>query len=110
MPRAFFDAGVRSTTSSDYPVTDFVPQVRIAAGMRNGVSLDTMIASYTINGAELTFSERDVGSLEVGKAADLVVIDANLFELPPDALEKAKTVLTLSAGREVFRDASVTMR
>lgn len=106
VPKAFFDAGVASISSSDYPVRDFFPLVRVAAGVRNGVGLDAMIASHTINGAELIFAERETGSLEVGKGADLVVLDKNLFDIPAADIDKAKTVLTISAGQEVFRDAS----
>ncbi len=105
-PKALFDAGVATTTSSDYPVTDFFPPVRLARGVRNGVPLEAMIASYTIAGAELIFAERETGSIEVGKAADIVVLDRNLFETPVDDLDKARIILTLSGGREVFRDAS----
>jgi predicted amidohydrolase YtcJ len=106
VPKEFFDAGVASTSSSDYPVRDFFPMTRIAAGVKSGVSLETMIASHTINGAVEIFAERETGSIEVGKAADLVVMDRNLFELAPDDLATAKAILTMFAGKEVFRDPS----
>ena len=44
--------------------------------------LATMIAAYTINGAWLVHHERENGSIEVGKQADIVVVDRNLFEIP----------------------------
>lgn len=107
VPKAFLDAGARFTSSSDYPVRDFQPMVRIAAGVRNGVPLTTMLASHTIDAAHMLFADKDTGSIEVGKAADIVVMDQNLATMPVDNLAQAKAVLTLFAGREVFRDASM---
>jgi hypothetical protein len=48
VPKAFFDAGVSSSSSSDYPVRDFFPQTRIGSGVLNGVPPETMIASHTV--------------------------------------------------------------
>lgn len=106
LPKEFFDAGVIGTSSSDYPVRDFFPLVRVAAGVKSGVSLDTMLASHTINGAELIFSERETGSIEVGKSADLVVLDKDLAGLAPEAIATVKAVMTVFNGKEVFRDPS----
>ena len=43
-----------------------------------------MIAAYTIVGAQLAFDEKVTGSITVGKAADLVVLDRDLFAIPPE--------------------------
>jgi predicted amidohydrolase YtcJ len=107
VPRAFFDLGVASSSSSDYPVRDFFPFVRIATGVGNGVPRDAMIASHTIAGAELMFAEREIGSLETGKSTDLVVLDRNLLDTPAAEIERARVLLTLFAGKEVFRDPSL---
>ena len=106
VPRAFFDAGVISSASSDYPVRDFFPFVRLARGVRNGVPLDALISDHTIRGAELIFADDETGSIEVGKSADLVVLDRDLFELTPDEIEQTRVLMTLIAGQEVFRDRS----
>jgi predicted amidohydrolase YtcJ len=66
------------------------------------VDLATMLAAYTIGGAYAGFEERDSGSLETGKLADLVVLDRNLFAIPPGGISDAKVLLTLFEGREVF--------
>ena len=50
--------------------------------------------------------ERETGSLELGKLADVVVLDKNLFDLPVTELHSAKVLLTLLDGREVWRDSS----
>ncbi len=67
------------------------------------ISLPDAIAGYTIRGAYLDFTEKETGSIEVGKLADLIVIDRNLFEIPPSQIHDAKVLLTLLDGREVFR-------
>ena len=67
------------------------------------IDLPTMIAAYTINGAYVNFQERETGSLEVGKAADLIVLDKNLFDIPPQDIHAVKVISTIVDGVEVFR-------
>lgn len=67
------------------------------------VDLPLMIAAYTINGAYLSFQENETGSIEMGKAADLVLLDRNLFELKPHEISQAKVLLTLLDGKECYR-------
>lgn len=70
------------------------------------VDLPLMLAGYTINGAYVNFEESETGSIEVGKAADLIVLDRNLFEIPAHEIHLAKVQLTLLDGKEVFRDSA----
>ncbi|MBS0202753.1 MAG: amidohydrolase [Planctomycetes bacterium] len=67
------------------------------------VDLPLMIAAYTINGAYVNFEEQETGSIEVGKAADLIVLDRNLFEIPKHEIHQAKVLLTVLEGKEVHR-------
>ena len=67
------------------------------------IALPEAIAGYTIGGAYLDFSEKETGSIEVGKAADLIVLDRNLFEIPPSQIHEAKVLSTLLDGKEVYR-------
>ena len=70
------------------------------------VDLETMIRAYTVNGAWLCREESARGTLEAGRAADLVVLDRDLFAIPPHEISEAKVLLTLLDGRPVFRDPS----
>ena len=70
-------------------------------------SLATMVAAYTIGSAYAAYREGETGSLEVGKSADLVVLDRDLFAVPPHEISEAKVLLTLFAGREVHRDPAM---
>jgi predicted amidohydrolase YtcJ len=67
------------------------------------VDLATMIAMYTINAAYANHQERETGSIEVGKAADLVILDRNLFAIPPEQIHYAQVVRTILEGRTVYR-------
>jgi predicted amidohydrolase YtcJ len=68
-------------------------------------SLEDMIVSFTANGAYVNFLEDSTGSLEVGKAADITVLDRNLFEIPETEISEARVLLTFFEGKEVFRHA-----
>jgi predicted amidohydrolase YtcJ len=74
------------------------------------VDLPTMIALYTINAAWAHHLDRETGSIEVGKLADLIVLDRNLFDLPPAHIHEARVVRTLLEGRTVFRDSLAARR
>lgn len=117
--QSFIDAGVTMASASDFPVTiPFSPLTGIERGVRRTfdgnedpslvlgpderASLEDMIASFTVNGAYAAFLEDETGSIEVGKLADLVVIDRNLFEVPPDEINQAKVLLTLLEGEDIY--------
>jgi predicted amidohydrolase YtcJ len=67
------------------------------------VDLPTMLAMYTINAAWAMHQERETGSIEVGKLADLIVLDRDLFALPAGRIHEAKVVRTLYEGRTVYQ-------
>jgi predicted amidohydrolase YtcJ len=119
--RSFMDAGVVMASASDFPVTiPFDPVIGIQLGItRTEVSgtstevlwseeranLEQMITSFTYNGAYANFLENQTGSLEVGKQADFIVLDQNLFEIPQTEIAHTKVLLTYVDGQEVFRAA-----
>jgi len=61
-----------------------------------------MIAAYTINGAYQMGLEDEQGSIEVGKRADLIVIDRNLFDIPASEISDAEVVMTVFDGQTVY--------
>jgi len=70
------------------------------------VDLGTMLRAYTVNGAWLSRDEKSRGTLEPGRAADLIVLDRDLTAVPAWEIGRAKVLWTLLDGREVFRDPS----
>lgn len=74
----------------------FIPEQRLA--------LPEIMAAYTINGAYANFLDGDSGSLEVGKLADFVMLDRNLFEIDAEEIHKSRILWTVIEGREAYRD------
>ena len=60
-----------------------------------------MIRGYTLHGAAQLEFENDLGSIEVGKVADLVILDHNLFETPPNQIKSARPTVILMEGKLV---------
>lgn len=121
--KSFFDEEVVVASSSDYPVTiPCNPLEAIQYGVTRSefnttdsteilwpeerVSLEQMIRSFTINGAYANFLEKETGSIEVGKKADLIVLDKNLFEIPVTDIHNVKVLMTLFEGEEVYVDSN----
>ena len=70
------------------------------------IDLATAIHAFTMGSAYVNHLDDVTGSIEVGKEADLVVVDRNLFDLTLDELADAKVQLTMVAGAPVFVDPS----
>jgi predicted amidohydrolase YtcJ len=118
--RAFEQAGARIVAGSDWPVTTANPLLAIQVGMTRRdpmdagasvwnpaqrVSLETLLRAYTIEGATLNHRERDTGSLEVGKAADFIILDRDLFAIPPEDIGKTRVLATFVDGVQVHAAA-----
>lgn len=114
-------SGAVLANGSDWPVSSMDPLLGIQIAITRSdplkppgpawipeevIDLPTALASYTINGAYANFQEQETGSIEVGKAADLVVLERNLFETPPHEIYKVKVLWTLLEGKEIYRDPS----
>jgi predicted amidohydrolase YtcJ len=65
------------------------------------IALPEALAAFTINAAYTNRDEKDTGSLEVGKRADLAVLDRNLFEIPATEISDTKVLVTLFEGKAV---------
>jgi len=114
--------GATILSSSDWPSTSMNPLDAIQAAMtrktsasRSGayMTLPAMLAAYTKNAARFAREDTTDGSIEVGKSADVIVLDRNLFDVAPAELRKVRVLLTLVEGRPVYADptfAAVPLR
>jgi predicted amidohydrolase YtcJ len=110
-------AGGRIAAGSDWPVTSINPLLAIEVALTRQdpaggdpdtlnaaerVDLETMLDAFTLHGAWLMRQERTTGSIEVGKAADLVVLERDLFTIPPADIGEVRVVRTILEGRTVY--------
>jgi predicted amidohydrolase YtcJ len=65
------------------------------------LTLAEAVEAYTIGGAKMLGIEDEVGTIEVGKKADLILLSQNLFEIDPDQIPKTKVLGTMFDGRIV---------
>jgi predicted amidohydrolase YtcJ len=65
------------------------------------ISVEEALRAYTVGGAYASFDESRKGTLSAGKLADLVLIDRNLFEIPPEQIRDAKVITTVVGGKVV---------
>ena len=75
----------------------FLPEERL--------DLATSIAAFTMGSAYVNHLDIETGSIEVGKHADLAVLDRNVFAAPPEEIADARCVETFVEGRRVHAAA-----
>ncbi len=116
--RTFAAKGIKWAGGSDYSVTPFPARYGLWAsvarttlngsfgatpfGLEESVDIKTALRSYTIWAAHQLFLDDRIGSIEVGKDADLAVWDRDLYTVPTDRLKDLKCELTLSRGKIVW--------
>jgi predicted amidohydrolase YtcJ len=71
-------------------------------GTAEAVDIHAALRSYTIWGAHQLFLEQRIGSLELGKDADIAVWDRNMYEIPSAELKNLKCELTILHGEVVY--------
>jgi predicted amidohydrolase YtcJ len=67
------------------------------------ITVEQAVRAYTFGSAYARFSEDSLGTLEPGKEADLAVLSQDIFSAPSDEIGKTRVVLTMVAGKVVFR-------
>src|SRR6059058_1412507 len=88
-----YAAVTRRTLDGKNP-NGWVPEQRITVG--------EALRAYTAGNAYATFAEERRGTLAPGYDADVVVIDRNLFTLPPESISTARVAVTIVGGKVVY--------
>ncbi len=116
--RSLLDAGVVLAFGSDWTVAPLNPLTGIYAAVTrrtldgkhpNGwfpeqkITLEEALTAYTVGSAYAEFAENTKGTLTPGKLADLVVLDADLFAIPAEAIAEVQVRFTVVGGRVVYR-------
>ena len=110
--RDYIAAGVPWALSSDnkpywlmftlwVAVTRRAMGVDVVVGPGQRVSVPEALRALTWAGAYASFAEDRLGSLEVGKLADLLVLSDDLLRISPEALKDVRVELTMIGGRIV---------
>ncbi len=104
------DAGASVSLSSDWDAGPLPPLDTMQRSMTrdsNAVpDLETAIALHTIDGAFALGHDDTTGSITVGKFADFVILDQNLFNIDVTSIDKTKVLATYLAGNATFVSAS----
>lgn len=109
--RAFLDSGAKLAFGSDASMTDFDPLFGIYAavttsktinGVKQAITVDEAVYSYTVGAAYAEFQEKVKGSISAGKLADLVILSDNIFTIDPLQIKNAKVLTTIVDGKIVF--------
>ena len=116
--KKMIDSGAIVTIGSDWPTgsADANPlrTVQIMVTRKNPfgkwpdevlgepISLDDCLRATTLGGAYSMNKENEIGSVEPGKAADMIVLNQNLFTIDPMSLIDSKVVYTIFAGEIVY--------
>ena len=116
--KTFRAKGMIWANGSDFPVTPFPARYAIWSaiarqtllgvyggdpfGRAESVDVHDALRSVTIWAARQMFLEKKIGSIEVGKYADLAVWDRDFYSVPTDAIKDAKCVMTIFNGKVVF--------
>ncbi len=82
-------------TQDGHPPGGWLPDQRL--------SLEQAIEGYTLGAAVAGHREKTEGSIEVGKLADLVILDRDLFKTPASESYRTEVQLTMVGGKVVYR-------
>jgi len=114
--QSFLKAGVVVTNGTDVPVEDVDPipcyYASVTRKLKDATEFypvqkmtrEQAIYSYTMANAYAAFQEKEKGSLEVGKLADIVVLSNNLITCNDDDIQKTKVVMTIVGGKVKYKE------
>ena len=107
--------GVTLAGASDAPVSTPNPFIAMATGMlrtapyggplnpNEAIDRDTAFKAYTAHAAKALGREQEIGTLEVGKKADMIVLDRDIFTVSPEELAETKVVWTIFNGKKIYQ-------
>jgi predicted amidohydrolase YtcJ len=117
--RSLLDAGAIVVFGSDWFVAPLSPVLGIHAAVtrqtidgknpggwvpEQRVSVEEAVRAYTSSCAYAEFAEKNKGTLEIGKLADIVVLSQDIFGVTPSEIQKTGVVYTIVGGKVVYGD------
>jgi predicted amidohydrolase YtcJ len=117
--RSLLDSGARLALGSDWFVAPPTPLEGIYAAVtrrtldnknvpagwvpEQKIGVEEALAGYTSGAAYASFEEDRKGTLEPGRLADFVILDADIFKIPPEEIGQVKVRMTVVGGKVVYR-------
>ena len=121
--KTYSDRGVRWSSGTDYGVAPLAPRYGLWAAVERetldgrhpfsttqSVDVHTALRSYTAGAAPQLFLEKQIGTLEVGKRADIAVWDRNPYTIPTADLKNLKCEMTIVDGKTVYESPRPTVK
>ncbi len=114
--RKLIDAGVLVGGGTDGPVVPIDPFLSMwwmttrqvlkgyVLGREHAITPKEALQLYTINNARIMGVDKERGSIEVGKLADLAVLSQDILAVDPDSIVKTKALMTVVGGKIVYRN------
>ncbi len=115
--KRFFDNGCIVSAGSDSPVEDFNPMLGIDGAVNRRdwnnlpeegwypeqcITVEQAISAFTKGAAYANYEEKDKGSLEVGKFADLIILSDDIFTVDKNSIKDIKVEKTIVGGKVVY--------
>jgi predicted amidohydrolase YtcJ len=108
--KSLVDAGIPLAIGSDGPMSPFLnimAAVTHPTNPREALTREQAVTAYTTGAAFAEFKEKEKGQLAVGMLADVAVLSADIFTIPPAEMEAMRSVLTMVGGRIVHETGVV---
>ncbi len=110
--RRILDAGTSVAFGSDASMISLDPLLGIYAAVNSGprsISVYEAVKAYTIGSAYAEFQEREKGTIETGKLADLIILSDDIFTIDRSRIKDARVILTILDGKVVYDNRSSIM-
>jgi predicted amidohydrolase YtcJ len=108
--RSLLDAGIPVALGSDGPLNPYL-NIMYASNVpgkpKESLTREQALVAYTRTSAYAEFAEKDKGTLEPGKFADLAVLSQDIFKIPSGDLPKTESILTLVGGKVVHSSGAL---
>jgi predicted amidohydrolase YtcJ len=106
--KSLLAAGIPLALGSDAPPNPYL-DIMFATNPGNrpseGITREQAVTAYTLTSAYAEFQEKEKGTIEPGKLADIAVLSQDIFTVPTPALPKTVSVLTMVGGKVVYKAA-----
>jgi predicted amidohydrolase YtcJ len=104
--KSLLAAGIPLALGSDAPTNPYL-DIMFAANPGNrpseAITREQAVIAYTLTSAYAEFQEKEKGTIQPGKLADIAVLSQDIFTVPAEDLPKTVSVLTLVGGKIVYK-------